>query len=85
MSIQNNKNVAFDHGAAMRVPAGHDAKAHRALQLWLGDEGAHIAQAGAFQVWTAEGWAVAWPGDWIVLSVSGGFHVAHSPGRRADS
>ncbi|WP_255352722.1 MULTISPECIES: hypothetical protein [unclassified Phenylobacterium] len=40
-----------------------------------------MTEAGAVQVCTPEGWAIAQAGDWIVLSVSGDFHVAHS-GRR---
>jgi hypothetical protein len=84
VSIRNN-SLAFDHGAAMRAPAPHDVRGRRALELWLGEDGAYIEAAGAFQVWTEDGWAVALPGDWIVLSVRGAFHVAHSPGRPADS
>jgi hypothetical protein len=34
------------------------------------------------QVCTPDGWTIAQPGDWIVLSVSGDFHVARTGGRR---
>ena len=46
---------------------------------WLGEAGLALAEeAGAVQVLTAEGPRVARPGDWIVLSVGGRFHVACS-------
>lgn len=65
----------FDHGAALRVPPMHDCKGRRALWTWLGDEGCPFDDRGAVQVATPEGPAIARPGDWIVLSVSGDFHV----------
>ncbi len=68
----------FDHGAALRVPPPHDARGWRALSQWLGDQGARLGERGAVQVKTAAGAVVAQPGDWIVLSVSGEFHVARS-------
>ena len=43
-----------------------------------------MTEAGAVQVCTPEGWRIAHSGDWIVLSVSGDFHVAHS-GRTWDA
>jgi len=68
----------FDHGAALRVPPPHDAKNWRTLWMWLG-EGAHlISEAGCVQVLTPEGPVIAHSGDWIVLSHSGCFHVAHA-------
>lgn len=70
----------FDHGAALRVPPMQDAKNWRALSQWLGDAGGALDPSGTLKVRTAAGWAKAWPGDWIVLSVSGEFHVAHSGG-----
>ena len=66
----------FDHGAALRVPPAHDAKGRRALWQWLGEDGWPLDDRGAVQVSTALGPVVARPGDWIVLSVSGQFHVA---------
>ena len=68
----------FDHGAALRVPPAHDAKGRRALFMWLGEAGCPFDDRGAVQVSTAQGAAVARPGDWIVLSVSSQFHVARS-------
>lgn len=69
----------FDHGAALRVPPPHDAKSWNKLWMWLGDDGAALGP-GVVQVSTPEGVAVARPGDWIVLSVSGSFYVAHARG-----
>jgi hypothetical protein len=66
----------FDHGAALRVPAAHDVKGRSALWQWLGDRGFPLDDRGAVQVSTQEGPAVARPGDWIVLSFRGDFHVA---------
>jgi hypothetical protein len=68
----------FDHGAALRVPPAHDALGWRRLYAWLGDGGCPLDDRGAVQVFTASGPAVARPGDWIVLSVSGHFHVARA-------
>jgi hypothetical protein len=68
----------FDHGAALRVPSPHDAHGRSALWRWLGDDGCPLDDRGAVQVSTLEGPAVARPGDWIVLSHSGVFHVARS-------
>lgn len=77
--MQPFRNPAFDHGAALRVPPAHDAKNWRKLFQWLGEAGLALAEeAGAVQVLTAEGPRVARPGDWIVLSVGGRFHVACS-------
>ena len=66
----------FDHGAALRVPPPGDAN-WRTLWMWLGEDGCSVAEAAAVQVLTPEGPIVAHAGDWIVLSVSGDFHVAH--------
>ena len=66
----------FDHGAALRVPPPQDSKGRRALWQWLGDDGCPLDDRGAVQVSTAFGPVVARPGDWIVLSVSGQYHVA---------
>lgn len=69
---------SFDHGAALRVPPAHDAKNWRTLWMWLGDDARLIGEGGAVQVRTPEGGVVAHAGDWIVLSQSGSFHVAHA-------
>jgi hypothetical protein len=68
---------SFDHGAALRVPPPHDAASWRALWMWLGEEARSVAEAAAVQVHTPDGPVVAHCGDWIVLSHSGAFHVAH--------
>ena len=68
----------FDHGAALRVPPPNDATNWRKLWMWLGDEAHVIAGVGAIQVRTPEGPVVSHCGDWIVLSHSGCFHVAHA-------
>jgi hypothetical protein len=46
--------------------------------MWLGEEACAVAEAAAVQVLTPDGPVVAHAGDWIVLSVSGDFHVAHT-------
>jgi hypothetical protein len=68
----------FDHGAALRVPPPHDARAWRMLWAWLGEEAYAVAEASAVQVRTPEGLVVAHCGDWIVLTVGGAFHVARA-------
>jgi len=73
----------FDHGAALRVPPPHDSKSRSKLWMWLGEAGLAL-EGGAVQVATPDGPAVATPGDWIVLSVSGDYHVARW-GRRLDA
>jgi len=67
---------AASHGAAIRTPAPHDARGWARLWLWLGDHGMRLEDAGAVGVWTPDGWVTARPGDWIILSVSGAYHVA---------
>ena len=67
----------FDHGAALRVPPPNDQASWQKLWAWLGDE-AHSVAEGVVQVLTPEGPVVAHCGDWIVLSHSGSFHVAHA-------
>ncbi|MCI3132361.1 hypothetical protein [Phenylobacterium aquaticum] len=76
---------AFDHGAALRVPGPEDSRSWRALQTWLGECGAMIDPSGLVQVATPLGQEVARPGDWIVLSVSGDFHVARTRGQTYDA
>ena len=70
--------LKFDHGAALRVPAPHDSKARRVLWQWLGDEGFALDDRGAVQVSTPFGPVIARPGDWIVLSHNGQYHVARA-------
>jgi len=62
----------------MRVPPAHDARNWRQLWAWLGEDGQALDHPGLAQVKTPGGWDIARPGDWIVLTVSGHFHVAHS-------
>jgi len=68
----------FDHGAALRVPPSADRRGWRALWAWLGDAARAPDESGAVQVRTEDGFMVARPGDWIVLSVSGAYHVARA-------
>jgi len=68
----------FDHGAALRVPPHDDSRNWRKLWMWLGEEAEVIAEGAAIQVRTPDGPVVAHCGDWIVLSHSGAFHVAHA-------
>jgi hypothetical protein len=46
--------------------------------MWLGDDAHVISEVGAVQVQTPEGPVIAHSGDWIVLSHSGVYHVAHA-------
>ena len=71
----------FDHGAALRVPPAHDANSWRILMTWLGPQGRRMDQPGAVEVDTPSGRQQALPGDWIVLSVSGDYHIAAGQGR----
>ena len=68
----------FYHGAALRVPPPHDARSWRTLWMWLGEDAHVICEAGAVQVQTPDGPVIAHSGDWIVLSHSGAYHVAHA-------
>ena len=56
----------------------HDSKARRVLWQWLGDEGCALDDRGAVQVSTPFGPVIARPGDWIVLSHNGQYHVARA-------
>ena len=76
---------SFDHGAALRVPPAHDVRSWRMLLAWLGDAGRQLDGAGSLEVSTPAGVAVAGPGDWIVLSISGRYHVAHGRGQHWDA
>ena len=67
----------FDHGAALRVPPPQDKKSWAVLWSWLGEE-AQAMEGAAVQVRTPNGPVIAHSGDWIVLSHSGCFHVAHT-------
>jgi hypothetical protein len=69
----------FDHGAALRVPPSHDAKGWSLLLVWLGESGRRLRRPGAVEVDTPIGPCVAMPGDWIVLSNSGAYHVTATP------
>jgi hypothetical protein len=68
----------FDHGAALRVPPPHDRKSWTVLWNWLGEDAWAAPGPAAVQVRTPEGPVIAHSGDWIVLSHSGAFHVAHA-------
>ena len=68
----------FDHGAALRVPPPNDRKSWAVLWSWLGEEAQALPEGAAVQVRTPEGPVIAHSGDWIVLSHSGTFHVAHT-------
>jgi hypothetical protein len=70
------RNLAADHGAAIRTPPAHDARAWAKIWMWLGEDGLASEESGAACVRTPEGWVTARPGDWIILAVSGDFHVA---------
>jgi hypothetical protein len=67
----------FDHGAALRVPPPNDVRSWTMLWRWLGEDAEVVCEGGAVQVRTPDGPVVAHCGDWIVLSHSGAFHVAH--------
>ena len=58
-------------------PPPNDRASWRKLWAWLGDE-AHSVAEGIVQVRTPDGPVMAHSGDWIVLSHSGVFHVAHT-------
>jgi hypothetical protein len=77
-------SAAFDHGAALRVPAPHDEASWRKLMAWLGECGREVG-SGQVSVDTAGGPTLAGPGDWIVLSFTGEFHVTVSGGARWDA
>jgi hypothetical protein len=67
---------AFDHGAALRTPPAHDTRSWSKLWLWLGEDGRERDEAGTVEVRTPQGWTIARPGDWIILTVGGRFYVA---------
>ena len=71
---------AFDHGAALRIPSSHDGRARARLWQWLGEDGREGEEPYAIEVHTPQGWTPAWPGDWIILSVAGHFHVTSGRG-----
>jgi hypothetical protein len=67
----------FDHGA-VRVPPPSDKAGWRTLWRWLGEAACAVAESASVQVRTPDGPVIARCGDWIVLSHSGSFHVAHA-------
>jgi hypothetical protein len=67
----------LDHGAALRVPPAHNAKDRGVLMMWLGECG-RVIDGGLVEVTTPLGAALASPGDWIVLSATGAYHVART-------
>jgi hypothetical protein len=79
--MRPSPSPSFDHGAAIRVPPAHDRKGWQVLTTWLGDCGMMSGRPGIVNVTTPSGLSPAAPGDWIVLSVNGVYHVARS-GRR---
>ena len=83
--MKTARNPAFDHGAALRVPPAHDVRNWRNLMTWLGPDGHAADDAGVVGVHAPGGWVEARPGDWIVLSVSGAFHVCCSAQRGFDA
>ncbi len=52
---------------------------------WLGACGRSLDRPGLVVVTTASGETIATPGDWIVLSVGGAYHVARSSPRDLDA
>lgn len=75
----------FDHGAALRVPPPGDSANWRNLLMWLGTDAHALAEADAVQVRTPQGEVIAHCGDWIVLSVTGAFHVTRTGDRICDA
>ena len=70
------RRKTVDHGAAV-VPPAHDAKGWLVLMTWLGASG-KATECGSVEVATPTGTGVAAPGEWIVLSASGSYHVTRS-------
>jgi hypothetical protein len=70
------RSPAFDHGSALRTPPAPDARSWDQLSAWLGDDGRTLDEPGTVSVLTPHGWTTARPGDWIILTVAGKFHVA---------
>lgn len=66
----------FDHGSAVRTPPARDTRNWAKLWLWLGDAGEARDEPGLVDVRTPDGWVTARPGDWIILTFGGCFHVA---------
>ena len=60
------------------MPPAHDRRNWMQLRRWLGHDGQPLETPGCVSVFTAGGWTTARPGDWIVLSVTGEFHVARA-------
>ena len=70
----------FDHGAALRVPPPSDKAGWRALWRWLGEAACAVAADTSLKVVEPPPGppVIARCGDWIVLSHSGSYHVAHA-------
>ena len=83
--MRSARAPSFDHGAALRVPPVQDSNHWSQLCMWLGEDGQPADIEGLLRVYTPQGWVLARPGDWIVLSHSGEFHVAHTGQRRYDA
>jgi hypothetical protein len=79
--MRSAQTPAFDHGAALRVPPAGDARNWQVLQMWLGESALRIDESGLVQVATPAGQQVARPGDWIVLTSAGDFHVTREGAR----
>jgi hypothetical protein len=74
----------FDYGAALRVPPAHDATNLARLWAWLGNNGCAAERVGEVLVDTPSGWTTARPGDWIILTRGGSYHVAALTDRPAE-
>lgn len=67
--------TSLDYGAALRVPPAHDVANRAKLWAWLGASGLASDEVGEVLVDTPSGWRAARPGDWIVLTAKGRYHV----------
>lgn len=72
---------AVDYGAALRVPPAHHAGNRARLWAWLGEHGCASERVGEVLIATPAGWTPAQPGDWVILTASGAYHVAVQSGR----
>jgi hypothetical protein len=53
------------------------------IWAWLGEAGRCTDIVGVAEVLTPEGWTAAQPGDWLILTSAGRFHVTAGLGRAA--